>query len=178
MDVRGEYGFSSLVKQNKQAKICFVIYIAGFFFLKFFCYEVFAKQKKTEEPRLYYLYEHVCMHYRHTYTLVRACVYALQTHVYTCTSMCVCTIDTRIHLSRCQGLPLSILAARQRQRHDGLACPCERVFHAQVRALHQHLSILAAHQRQRHDGRACPLRACVPRSGVCTPPHAPLLRGP
>ena len=28
----GEYGFSSLVKQNKKAKICFVIYIAGFFF--------------------------------------------------------------------------------------------------------------------------------------------------
>jgi len=37
------------VKQNKKAKICFVIYIAGFFFLKFFCYEVFAKQKKAEE---------------------------------------------------------------------------------------------------------------------------------
>jgi hypothetical protein len=30
--VRGEYGFSSLMKQNKKAKICFVIYIAGFFF--------------------------------------------------------------------------------------------------------------------------------------------------
>jgi len=30
--VRGVYGFSSLVKQNKKAKICFVIYIAGFFF--------------------------------------------------------------------------------------------------------------------------------------------------
>jgi hypothetical protein len=27
--VRGEYGFSSLLKQNKKAKICFVIYIAG-----------------------------------------------------------------------------------------------------------------------------------------------------
>ncbi len=27
-----EYGFSSLVKQNKKAEICFVIYIAGFFF--------------------------------------------------------------------------------------------------------------------------------------------------
>ena len=52
--VRGEYGFSSLVKQNKKAEICFVIYIAGFFFKKKFCYEVFAKQKKTELPRLYY----------------------------------------------------------------------------------------------------------------------------
>jgi hypothetical protein len=30
--VRGEYGFSSLVKQNKKAEICFVIYIAAFFF--------------------------------------------------------------------------------------------------------------------------------------------------
>ena len=26
------YRFSSLLKQNKKAKICFVIYIAGFFF--------------------------------------------------------------------------------------------------------------------------------------------------
>ena len=43
--VRGEYGFSSLLKQNKKAKICFVIYIAGFFFKIFLCYEVFAKQK-------------------------------------------------------------------------------------------------------------------------------------
>ena len=52
--VRGEYGFSSLVKQNKKAKICFVIYIAGFFFLKFFCYEVIVKQKINERFRLYY----------------------------------------------------------------------------------------------------------------------------
>jgi hypothetical protein len=42
------YGFSSLLKQNKKAKICFVIYIAGFFFKFFFCYEVFAKQKKAK----------------------------------------------------------------------------------------------------------------------------------
>jgi hypothetical protein len=33
--VRGEYRGSSLMKQKKKAKICFVIYIAGFFF-KFF----------------------------------------------------------------------------------------------------------------------------------------------
>jgi hypothetical protein len=29
MDIRGVYGFSSLMKQNKKAKICFVIHIAG-----------------------------------------------------------------------------------------------------------------------------------------------------
>ncbi len=52
--VRGVYRFSSLVKQNKKAKICFVIYIAGFFFSIFFCYEVFAKQKKAKLCRLYY----------------------------------------------------------------------------------------------------------------------------
>jgi len=33
--VRGVYRFSFLVKQNKKAKICFVIYIAGFFFKLF-----------------------------------------------------------------------------------------------------------------------------------------------
>ena len=38
------------MKQNKKAKICFVIYSLGIFFLKFLCYEVFAKQKKTELP--------------------------------------------------------------------------------------------------------------------------------
>ena len=30
--VRGVYRFSSLVNQNTKAKICFVIYMAGFFF--------------------------------------------------------------------------------------------------------------------------------------------------
>jgi hypothetical protein len=43
MDIRGVYGFSSLMKQKKKAKICFVIYIAGFFLI-FFCYEVIVKQ--------------------------------------------------------------------------------------------------------------------------------------
>jgi hypothetical protein len=42
------------MKQNQKAKICFVIYIAGFFFNKKFCYEVFAKQKKRKESRIYY----------------------------------------------------------------------------------------------------------------------------
>ena len=42
------------MKQKQKAKICFVIYIAGFFLKKKFCYEVFAKQKKTERARLYY----------------------------------------------------------------------------------------------------------------------------
>ena len=43
--VRGEYGFSSLVKQNKKGKICFVIYIAGFFF-KFFSVMKCLRSKK------------------------------------------------------------------------------------------------------------------------------------
>jgi len=42
------------VKQNKNAKICFVIYIAGFFFLKFFCYEVIVKQKIYKRSSNYY----------------------------------------------------------------------------------------------------------------------------
>jgi len=45
MDIRGEYRFSSLVKQNKKGKKCAVFCFAGFFFLKFFCYEVIVKQK-------------------------------------------------------------------------------------------------------------------------------------
>jgi hypothetical protein len=87
--VREVYGFSSLVKQNKKAKICFVIYIAGFFFLKFFCYEVFAKQKKTEESSNYYLHTHV-------YTVCTCggmcackCMY-WSTHTHPGTHPCVC----------------------------------------------------------------------------------------
>jgi len=34
--VRGEYRFSSLMKQKKGGKIFFVIYIAGFFFPQIF----------------------------------------------------------------------------------------------------------------------------------------------
>jgi hypothetical protein len=45
MDIRGVYRFSSLVKQNKKAKIYAVFCFAGFCFLKFLCYEVVVKQK-------------------------------------------------------------------------------------------------------------------------------------
>ena len=43
------------MKQNKKAKICFVIYIAGFFFKKKFCYEVIVKQKNYKRSSNYYL---------------------------------------------------------------------------------------------------------------------------
>jgi hypothetical protein len=42
--VRGVYGFSSLMKQNKKAKICFVIHIAGEKKLLFYFYFVIVKQ--------------------------------------------------------------------------------------------------------------------------------------
>ena len=54
MDTRGEHRFSFLVKQNKKAKICFVICFAGFFFLNFFCYEVIVKQKIYKRASNYY----------------------------------------------------------------------------------------------------------------------------
>ena len=44
MDTMGEYRFSSLVKQNKKAKICFVIHIAGEKKLLFYIYDVIVKQ--------------------------------------------------------------------------------------------------------------------------------------
>ena len=52
--VRGEYRFSSLVKQKKKLKFASSFTSPDFFFKKKFCYEVFAKQKKTERFRLYY----------------------------------------------------------------------------------------------------------------------------
>ena len=74
---------------------------------------------------------------------------------------------------------ISILAARQRQCHDGRACApvsvCSTLWCVHFSAhMHTHLSILVAHQRKRHDGGACPLRACVPRSGVCASNHTHL----
>jgi hypothetical protein len=41
------------MKQNKKGKICFVIYIAGFF-LNFFYYEVIVKQKIYKWPANHY----------------------------------------------------------------------------------------------------------------------------
>ena len=46
MRVRGEYRFSSLLKQNKKAKICFVIYIAGFFFKIFYVMKCLRSKKR------------------------------------------------------------------------------------------------------------------------------------
>jgi hypothetical protein len=45
MDTRGEYRFSSLVKQKIKGKICFVIHIAGEKKLLFYFYFVIVKQK-------------------------------------------------------------------------------------------------------------------------------------
>ena len=82
---------------------------------------------------------------------------------------------------------LSIPVAHQRQRHDGRTCPCERVFHAQVCALplkrvfHARVCALQrTHLCSRSTSKTVPrqqglsLLACVPRSGVCTPPHTSL----
>jgi hypothetical protein len=47
---KGVYRFSSLVKQNKKAKICFVIHIAGEKKLLFYIYFVIVKQKFINGP--------------------------------------------------------------------------------------------------------------------------------
>jgi hypothetical protein len=63
MDIRGVYGFSSLMKQNKKAKNYAVFCFAGFFFIKKFCYEVIVKQKIYKRSTNHYLYMYV---YRYT----------------------------------------------------------------------------------------------------------------
>jgi len=52
--VRGVYRFSSLVKQNKKGKNCFVIYIAGKKKLLFYNYAVIVKQKIYKRSSNYY----------------------------------------------------------------------------------------------------------------------------
>ena len=51
--VRGVYRFSSLVKQNKKAKICFVIHIAGERKLFLYIYAVIVKPKKKSSANHY-----------------------------------------------------------------------------------------------------------------------------
>ena len=46
--------FSSLMKQNKKAKICFVICFAGKKKLLFYIYAVIVKQNLYKRFRLYY----------------------------------------------------------------------------------------------------------------------------
>ena len=48
--VRGEYGFSSLLKQNKKAKICFVIAGKRKFYL--FIYEVITWEKRKKSSAI------------------------------------------------------------------------------------------------------------------------------
>ncbi len=50
MDIRGGCRFSSLVKQNKKAKICFVIHIAGETKILFYIYFVIVKQNFINGP--------------------------------------------------------------------------------------------------------------------------------
>jgi hypothetical protein len=54
MDIRGECGFSSLMKQNKKAKICFVICFAGKKKLLFYIYAVIVKQIFYKRSSNYY----------------------------------------------------------------------------------------------------------------------------
>ena len=52
--VMGEYRFSSLLKQNNKAKICFVICFAGKKKLLFYIYAVIVKQKIYKRSTNYY----------------------------------------------------------------------------------------------------------------------------
>ena len=59
-NVRGEYRVSSLVKQNKKAKICFVIHITGERKLLFYIYAVIVKQIFYKRPSNQY-WRPVCL---------------------------------------------------------------------------------------------------------------------
>jgi len=63
-----------------------------------------------------------------------------------------------------------LLSKRVRRPHpEGRACPCERVFHAQVCARQcLHTFTLEARPKTAPRRQGLPLRACVPRSSVCT----------
>ena len=54
VDIRGVYRFSSLVKQNKKAKIYAVFCFAGKKKLLFYIYAVIVKQKNYKRSSKYY----------------------------------------------------------------------------------------------------------------------------
>jgi hypothetical protein len=54
MDIRGVYGFSSLVKQKKKAKNYAVFCFAGKKKLLFYIYDVIVKQKIYKRSTNYY----------------------------------------------------------------------------------------------------------------------------
>jgi hypothetical protein len=54
MDIRGDCGFSSLMKQNKKAKIYAVFCFAGKKKLLFYIYAVIVKQKFYKRSSNYY----------------------------------------------------------------------------------------------------------------------------
>ena len=58
MDIRGMYRFRSLVKQNKKAKICFVIHIAGERKLFFYIYCDCEAKKKSSDNHYSPRYSH------------------------------------------------------------------------------------------------------------------------
>ena len=66
------------MKQNKKAKICFVIHIAGERKLFFYIYDVIVKPKKKSSANLYshtHTYMHACIHTYDTY---------IQAHMHAC----------------------------------------------------------------------------------------------
>jgi hypothetical protein len=63
-DIRGVYRVSSLLKQKIKGKNYAVFCFAGFFFLKYLCYEVIVKQK---------IYKRSTNHYCHRYRML-SCV--------------------------------------------------------------------------------------------------------
>ena len=96
MDIRGGYRFSSLVKQNKKAKICAVICFAGKKKLLFHIYTVIVKKFFRKRFRLYYSHSRI-----HMYKKVSACT---STQVYisvkcacnstqVCIRACVCAFE-------------------------------------------------------------------------------------
>ena len=56
MDTRGEHRFSSLMKQNKKAKICAVFCFAGKRKILFYIYAVIVKQNFYKRPTNHYYY--------------------------------------------------------------------------------------------------------------------------
>ncbi len=59
----------ALVKQNKKAKICFVIHIAGEKKLLFYIYDVIVKQIFYKRPANHYFYLEIIIPYLYLYVV-------------------------------------------------------------------------------------------------------------
>ena len=116
------YRFSSLVKQNKKAKICFVIYIAGEKKLLFYIYAVIVKQKKKSSANQFHPdtgYHPDTAYHPDRSSAGQRCWYIVAVYALTCPYMTLKEISLPVHPGITQIDPVQAKDAAGQEQHIG-----------------------------------------------------------